>query len=129
MKIKLISILLVILTISSLLISCGEKEQTFEEAARTLQDEMLWETEDGFYLTYKITEVDLKQTLRITLTVDEDGYTPEENALVAEVCVPKLCDKYSARAAELFGHIEDSCVIVVGVANGEVVTREVMFVN
>ena len=127
MKIKLISILLAFLMVLSLLVSCGEKEQTFEEAARTLQDDMQVEVGDGYYLKYEITELNLKQTLRITFTVD--AYKPEENNYVVRACLPDLCDKYSARVAELFGHIEDCCVMIVGVANGEVVAREVLFLN
>ena len=122
MKIKLISILLVFLMVSSLFVSCGEKEQTFEEAARTLQDEI---TGWG-YLTYEITEIDLTKTLIISFQADKY----DDFAVGMSISfVNDVSEKYSARAAELFGHIEDCCVMVVGVANGEVITREVLFAN
>ena len=120
MKIKLLSILMVILALTFVLASCGEP--TFEEAAKTLQDEIT-----GYGATYEIKEINLKQTLLIYVSVDHSDYNV---ALVAaSSCVNDIYDEYSVRAAELFGHLEDCCVTAVGIANGNVVHSKNLFQN
>ena len=121
MKIKLLSILMVILTLTFVLTSCGKP--TFEEAAKTLQDEIT-----GYgATTYEITEQNLKQTLIIKIPVNNSDY--DVALIAASFCVDGIYDKYSTRIAELFGHIEDCCVVAVGIANGKVVKSKTLFEN
>ena len=122
MKIKIISILLAILMVSSLFVSCGEKEQTFEEAARTLQDEIA-----GFgYLTYEITEIDLRKVLIIRYNADKYG---DEAVGMSFWFIKTISEEYSTRIAELFGHIDGCAVVAVAMVNGKSFKEETLFVN
>ncbi|MBE6619440.1 MAG: hypothetical protein E7626_06660 [Ruminococcaceae bacterium] len=121
MKTKVASILAIILVVTFVLASCSDKP-TFEDAAKTLQDEITgWGS-----LSYEITEVNLTKTLIITFDADKYG----SNAIgMAIGFVDSVVEDYSARAAELFSDIDDCCVIVAGVSNGKVINKEVLFSN
>lgn len=115
-----VSFLMVILVFAFVLVSCGKP--TFEEAAKTLQDEIT-----GYGATYEIKEINLKQTLLIYVSVNKNDY--DVASVAATLCVNDIYDEYSARDAELLGHLEDCCITAVGIANGKVVHTKNLFQN